>query len=96
MLLCICIVCFVSGHALSFVQKVKRLGGGFGGKETRNAPVSAAVALAAQKFRKPVAIMLDRDEDMKTSGGRHPFYGEYTAAATKDGRLVALEVDLYV
>lgn len=50
------------------VCKVKRLGGGFGGKETRSAFLSCALAVAARKYERPVRCMLDRDEDMILTG----------------------------
>ena len=55
------------------VCKVKRVGGGFGGKETRTLPVSTICAVAAEKLGRPVRIMLDRDEDMLITGHRHSF-----------------------
>lgn len=75
--------------------RVKRLGGGFGGKETRSTIVSTAVALAAYKTGCPVRCMLDRDEDMLITGGRHPFLARYKVGFMKTGRIVALEVDHY-
>ena len=48
--------------------KVKRIGGGFGGKETRSCVLSAAVSVAANKMLRPVRCVLDIDEDMKHSG----------------------------
>ena len=54
--------------AAKVVCKVKRMGGGFGGKETRSVPLALAVAVAAAKLNRPVKLMLDRDEDMCTSG----------------------------
>ena len=75
--------------------QVKRIGGGFGGKETRTATSTAIIALAARKLQHPVAMMLDRAEDMKFSGGRHPFYGRYKAAASRStSKLLALQIDL--
>jgi xanthine dehydrogenase/oxidase len=59
------------------VARTKRMGGGFGGKETRSVYLSCAVAVAASKLGRPVRVMLDRDEDMISSGGRHPFYAKY-------------------
>ncbi|XP_023475059.2 xanthine dehydrogenase/oxidase isoform X1 [Equus caballus] len=75
--------------------RVKRLGGGFGGKETRSTLVSTAVALAAYKTGCPVRCMLDRDEDMLITGGRHPFLARYKVGFMKTGRIVALEVNHY-
>lgn len=50
------------------VCKVKRIGGGFGGKETRSMPLNAAAAVPAYHLKKPVRLCLDRDEDMKITG----------------------------
>ncbi|KAM6220493.1 xanthine dehydrogenase/oxidase [Rhynchocyon petersi] len=77
------------------VVRVKRMGGGFGGKETRSTVVSTAVALAAHKTGRPVRCMLDRDEDMLITGGRHPFLARYKVGFMKTGKIVALEVDHY-
>ncbi|KAF6321937.1 hypothetical protein mRhiFer1_018423 [Rhinolophus ferrumequinum] len=77
------------------VVRVKRMGGGFGGKETRSTVVSTAVALAAYKTGCPVRCMLDRDEDMLITGGRHPFLARYKVGFMKTGIIVALEVNHY-
>lgn len=77
------------------VVRVKRLGGGFGGKETRSIPLSSVLALAAKKTKKPVRYMLTREEDMVTSGQRHPFLGKYKVGVNADGKIQALEVDVY-
>uniref|UniRef100_A0A8C9JMP0 Xanthine dehydrogenase n=1 Tax=Panthera tigris altaica TaxID=74533 RepID=A0A8C9JMP0_PANTA len=75
--------------------RVKRMGGGFGGKDTRSSLVSTAVALAAYKTGCPVRCMLDRDEDMLITGGRHPFLARYKVGFMKTGRVVALKVEHY-
>uniref|UniRef100_A0A4X1TB92 Xanthine dehydrogenase/oxidase n=1 Tax=Sus scrofa TaxID=9823 RepID=A0A4X1TB92_PIG len=75
--------------------RVKRIGGGFGGKETRGIGLTVAVALAAYKTGRPVRCMLDRDEDMLMTGGRHPFLARYKVGFMKTGKIVALEVDHY-
>lgn len=77
------------------VVRVKRLGGGFGGKETRSIPLSAAVALAAKKTGRPVRYMLSREEDMVISGQRHPFLGKWKVGVNKDGKIQALDADVY-
>lgn len=59
------------------VCHVKRVGGAFGGKETRFIPVTAAAAVAAREINRPVRIALDRHEDMDISGHRHPFFIKY-------------------
>uniref|UniRef100_A0A8D0HBB7 Xanthine dehydrogenase/oxidase n=1 Tax=Sphenodon punctatus TaxID=8508 RepID=A0A8D0HBB7_SPHPU len=75
--------------------RVKRMGGGFGGKETRSTIVSTVVAVAAAKTGRPVRCMLDRDEDMLISGGRHPFLGQYKVGFLKNGRVTSLETSYY-
>ncbi|XP_049319724.1 xanthine dehydrogenase/oxidase isoform X5 [Astyanax mexicanus] len=77
------------------VCRVKRMGGGFGGKESRSTILSTAVAVAANKVKRPVRCMLDRDEDMLVSGGRHPFFGRYKVGFQKSGKVVALDVTYY-
>ncbi|KAM4772306.1 xanthine dehydrogenase/oxidase [Rhinophrynus dorsalis] len=77
------------------VVRVKRMGGGFGGKESRSTILSTAVTLAAHKTGRPVRCMLDRDEDMLITGGRHPYLGRYKVGFTKSGRVTALDVSYY-
>lgn len=77
------------------VVKVKRMGGGFGGKETRSAPISCALAVAARKCGKRVRIMLDREEDMVLCGQRHPFSAKYKVGFEKSGKILALDLELY-
>ncbi|TPX17122.1 uncharacterized protein E0L32_003240 [Thyridium curvatum] len=82
-------------QANKVVVKVKRLGGGFGGKETRSVQLSTILALAAQKTKKPVRCMLTREEDMVTSGQRHPFLGKWKVGVNKDGKIQALDLDIF-
>ncbi|CAN9498296.1 unnamed protein product [Ophioblennius macclurei] len=77
------------------VVRVKRMGGGFGGKESRTTILSTVVAMAAKKLQRPVRCMLDRDEDMVITGGRHPFYGKYKVGFMNSGKVVALDVSYY-
>ncbi|CAM1510465.1 Fc.00g008000.m01.CDS01 [Cosmosporella sp. VM-42] len=86
-------VCDVQSNKI--VVRVKRLGGGFGGKETRSVTLSSALALAAKKTKKPVRYMLSREEDMVTSGQRHPFLGKYKIGVNKDGKIQALDCDIF-
>ncbi|TGO41063.1 hypothetical protein BHYA_0027g00410 [Botrytis hyacinthi] len=86
-------VCDVAANKV--VSKVKRLGGGFGGKETRSIQLCGIVALAAKKTGKPVRCMLNRDEDMITSGQRHPFLSRWKVAINKDGKIQALDLDMF-
>ena len=77
------------------VVRVKRLGGGFGGKETRSVLLSSALALAAKKTKRPVRCMLTREEDMVLSGQRHPFLGRYKIGVNKDFKIQALDLDIF-
>eukprot|EP00300_Choanocystis_sp_HF-7_P021075 c20731_g1_i2.p1 GENE.c20731_g1_i2~~c20731_g1_i2.p1 ORF type:complete len:1155 (+),score=277.93 c20731_g1_i2:26-3490(+) len=77
------------------VCSVKRLGGGFGGKETRSVFVSCALSVVARKTGRAVRVMLDRDHDMIMTGTRAPFIGKYKVGFSKDGRLLAAWVRLY-
>ena len=76
------------------VVKTKRLGGGFGGRETRASLVAAAAAVAAAASRAPVRLVLDRHIDMQVSGQRHPFLITYRAAAHAGGALAGADVRL--
>ncbi|KAF9895263.1 hypothetical protein FE257_000165 [Aspergillus nanangensis] len=75
--------------------RVKRMGGAFGGKESRSVQLAAILAIAAQKERRPMRAMLNRDEDMMTSGQRHPIQCRWKVGTMHDGTLVALDADCY-
>lgn len=75
--------------------KTKRIGGGFGGKETNALLLALPVAFAAHKLNRPIRCMLDRDEDMLITGGRNPFYFQYKACADSDGRLLGYDLNVY-
>ena len=84
------------GVATSSVDvKVKRLGGGFGGKETRAQIVAAAAAVAAVKSCAPVRLVLDRHVDMVVSGCRHPFLVRWKVGADADGTLTGADFQFY-
>lgn len=77
------------------VARVKRLGGGFGGKETRTCHYSSIAAVAAYKFKRPVRIIPSRYDDMAQAGQRHPFLSKWKVALDKNYRFTALDVNLY-
>ncbi|XP_049867765.1 xanthine dehydrogenase-like [Pectinophora gossypiella] len=77
------------------VAKVKRIGGGFGGKETRAALLAIPVAVAAYKLKKPVRAVFDRDEDMQVTGYRHPCLIKYKVAFNDDGKISGAVYDVY-
>jgi xanthine dehydrogenase/oxidase len=86
-------VCNVAANKV--VSKVKRLGGGFGGKETRSIQLSSICALAAKTTGRPVRCMLNRDEDMMTTGQRHPTLARWKVGVNSDGKLQALDADVF-
>jgi xanthine dehydrogenase/oxidase len=77
------------------VVRVKRLGGGFGGKETRSMQLTGILAVGASKSKRPVRCMLNRDEDIITTGQRHPFLGRWKVGVSKEGKLLALDADIF-
>lgn len=77
------------------VCRTKRIGGGFGGKETRSFYVACAAAVPSYLLNRPVRLCLDRDEDMQTSGHRHAFLCYYKLAYTPHGKLVAIDAHLF-
>ncbi|WP_293902998.1 xanthine dehydrogenase molybdopterin binding subunit [Phenylobacterium sp.] len=67
--------------------EVRRMGGGFGGKETQSVQWAAMAALTALRTRRPAKIRLDRDDDMVMTGKRHDFEIDWTMGFDGDGRL---------
>jgi len=72
----------------------RRMGGGFGGKESQPALLSALAAVAARRSGRAVKIRLDRDDDMTITGKRHPFQADWSVGFDDDGHLLALDVTL--
>jgi CO/xanthine dehydrogenase Mo-binding subunit len=69
-------------------------GGGFGGKEEYPSMIAAHAALLAQKARRPVKIIYERDEDIAATTKRHPGIIRHRTGVTRDGRLTASEIDI--
>jgi xanthine dehydrogenase/oxidase len=74
---------------------VMRVGGGFGGKETRPPMIAAAAGVAANATGKPVRLVLDRETDMASVGTRHPYEGAYYVLFDADGTIDAMRIDFY-
>ena len=70
----------------------RRLGGGFGGKETQAGHLAVWAAVASNKLKRPVKLRLDRDDDFMITGKRHPFSYEYTVGFDDTGRLCGLKL----
>jgi xanthine dehydrogenase large subunit len=81
-----------SAHAVTV--QCRRMGGGFGGKESQPALIAAAAAVIARRTAKPVKLRLDRDADMIVTGKRHDFLADYEVGFDDDGRIHALNVML--
>jgi CO/xanthine dehydrogenase Mo-binding subunit len=71
-------------------------GGGFGGKEEYPSLISGHAALLAWKSGRPVKMIYDRAEDMVATTKRHPSRTRHKTAVTKDGKLLAMEIDFVV
>ena len=77
----------------SITVLVRRIGGGFGGKET-NFMTSSICALLAHKTRSPVKLRLDRDDDIIITGKRHEFYSDYEVGFDNEGLITGLKIKL--
>lgn len=84
----------VDNHAVRV--ECRRLGGGFGGKETQAGHLAVWAAVAAHKLRRPVKLRLDRDDDFMVTGKRHPFSYDYTVGFDDSGRLCGLQLQMLV
>ncbi|WP_413479227.1 xanthine dehydrogenase molybdopterin binding subunit [Vibrio hibernica] len=82
----------VSMHKV--VVDMRRMGGGFGGKETQaNAPACLA-AVIARLTGKPAKMRLWRNDDMTMTGKRHPFYNQYKVGFDDDGRITGIDLSV--
>ncbi|TLP48578.1 xanthine dehydrogenase molybdopterin binding subunit [Cohaesibacter sp. CAU 1516] len=81
----------VPSHSVTI--QVRRMGGGFGGKETQMNIFCAIAALAAKKWNRPVKLRPDRDLDMTATGKRHDFIVDYEVGFDEDGRIEVVRGD---
>ncbi|MBQ0929569.1 xanthine dehydrogenase molybdopterin binding subunit [Ideonella alba] len=87
------------GHALQLPSHAvqvscRRMGGGFGGKESQSALFACVAALAARRLQRPVKLRVDRDDDFLITGRRHGFEFDWAVGFDDAGRVLALEVTL--
>ena len=75
------------------IKATAGIGGGFGGKN--EVTIEPWVALLAQKTRRPVRMILTREEDIQITTARHPYRIHYKTGLCRDGRILAQEVTLY-
>ncbi|MCX6150851.1 MAG: molybdopterin-dependent oxidoreductase [Ignavibacteriales bacterium] len=75
--------------------EVARLGGGFGGKEDQATGYAVMTALAAHKLKKPIKLILSRQEDIRITGKRHPYTSDFKIGLSADGKILAYKVIFY-
>jgi xanthine dehydrogenase large subunit len=71
--------------------EIRRMGGGFGGKESQGNALAIACAVAARLTGKPCKMRYDRDDDMTITGKRHDFRIDYSAGITEAGEILGIE-----
>lgn len=79
----------VPSHAVTV--EVRRMGGGFGGKETQGNQFAALAAIAAKRLGRAVKIRPDRDDDMTATGKRHDFVVDYEVGFDDDGGILGVD-----
>jgi len=80
----------IAEHAVT--TEVRRMGGGFGGKESQASLIACIAALLANRTQRPVKLRLDRDDDMLMTGKRHDFSIAYEVGYDDDGRITGMDV----
>ena len=79
----------VPSHAVTV--EIRRMGGGFGGKETQGNQFAAIAAVAAKRLKRAVKIRPDRDDDMTATGKRHDFLIDYDVSFDDDGNILGID-----
>ena len=81
-------------HAHDLQVECRRMGGGFGGKESQSAIFACVAAVAAAKLKRPVKLRLDRDDDFLITGRRHCFWYEYEVGFDDAGHVLGAEITM--
>jgi xanthine dehydrogenase large subunit len=86
-------------HALALdnnkvTVECRRMGGGFGGKETQSGHMAVWASVAALKFGQPVKLRMDRDDDFMVTGKRHPFSYDWTVGFDGEGLIKGLDLTM--
>lgn len=89
----------VVAHALNLdfnqvLVEMRRMGGGFGGKESQSAIFACIASIAAKQLNRPVKMRLDRDDDMMITGKRHGFEFDYEIGFNDEGLIQAVDIDM--
>ncbi len=82
----------ISAHDV--VVECRRMGGGFGGKETQMSLFACVAALVARRTGRAAKLRLDRDDDMRSTGKRHAFQYGWDVGFDDDGRILGLDLTL--
>lgn len=82
----------VRSHAVQV--ECRRMGGGFGGKESQSALFACVAAIAARRLNRPVKLRLDRDDDFMITGRRHCFSYDYEVGYDDAGRVLGAKIDM--
>ncbi|WP_410209438.1 xanthine dehydrogenase molybdopterin binding subunit [Aquirhabdus sp.] len=89
------LICHALGYRAHQVSvEARRMGGGFGGKESQSAQWACIASLLAVKTGKPVKLRLDRDDDMVATGKRHGFDFEWDVGFDDEGRILGLQIQI--
>jgi xanthine dehydrogenase large subunit len=81
-------------HAHQVQVVCRRMGGGFGGKESQSAQFACIAALAARRLQRPVKLRLDRDDDFLVTGRRHGFSYDWEVGFDDEGRILGARIDM--
>jgi len=81
-------------HAHDVHVECRRMGGGFGGKESQSALFACVASVAATKLKRPVKLRLDRDDDFMVTGRRHCFWYEYEVGYDDEGRILGAAITM--
>jgi len=81
-------------HAHDVHVECRRMGGGFGGKESQSALFACVASVAAAKLKRPVKLRLDRDDDFLITGRRHCFWYEYEVGYDDAGKVLGAEISM--
>jgi len=74
--------------------EVRRIGGGFGGKETQSFIFASICTLLSKKTKRPVKLRMDRDDDMLITGKRHDFHADYEVGFSDKGIIEGVKIKL--
>ncbi|MGB3277103.1 MAG: xanthine dehydrogenase molybdopterin binding subunit, partial [Castellaniella sp.] len=81
-------------HAHQVQVECRRMGGGFGGKESQSAVFACLASVAAHRLQRPVKLRADRDDDMMITGKRHGFHYDYEVGYDDEGRILGMRLDM--